>query len=172
MRPKSDELLVVAAAFLRAQQKTEEAIAASLGVSQSLVSRLITRARQDGILRTSINFVEDRVDPKELERAKAKIRRGPLQEILTKLGDGAAEPPVLHIYPSHSRATSRLTWQFRIQEFCADCASDLLEVIDSSSVIGVAWGRSIAKTIGAMDQKKRRLEGSGPAQTKKTVIPL
>jgi DNA-binding transcriptional regulator LsrR (DeoR family) len=172
MRPKSDDLLVVAAAYLHGQQKTQEAIAASLGVSQPLVSRLIARARQDGILRTATTFVEDRVDPKELERAKAKIRRGPLQEVLTKIGDGAVEPPVLHIFPSHSRTTSRLTWQFRIEEFCDDCAADLLEVIESSSVIGVAWGRTIAKAIGAMDQKKRPSEGRAPAQAKKTVIPL
>lgn len=172
MRPKSDESLVVAAAYLHGQQKTQEVIAASLGVSQSLVSRLITRARQNGILQTNIVFVEDRVDPKELERAKAKIRRGPLQEILTKIGNVAAEPPVLHIYPSHSRTTSRLAWQFRVEEFCNDCAADLMGVIESSSVIGIAWGWTIAKAIGAMDQKRKPSEERAHAQAKKTVIPL
>jgi DNA-binding transcriptional regulator LsrR (DeoR family) len=174
MRLKSDDLLVIAAAYLHGQQKTQETIANSLGISQPLVSRMISRARQNGILETKTRFASERVQPDELERAKAKIRRGPLQDILGKFGNDAAgqPPPIVHVYPSHGRDPSRPAWRLRIGEFSKDCAQDLFEVIESSSVIGVAWGEMVASTINAMDIKQKQTGGHASPRSERTVIPL
>src|ERR1035441_9884385 len=108
MRRKADELEVLAAAYLCGQQQKQESIGRSLGLSQSVVSRLLARANREGYLETSIRFMSERVRTEDMERIQARVRPAPLQELLSKIkrvNKKASElpGPVVHVYPSHSR---------------------------------------------------------------------
>jgi DNA-binding transcriptional regulator LsrR (DeoR family) len=153
MQKKADRLEILAAAYLYGQQQTEEAIGRSLGLSQSVVSRLIKIARREGILQTKTTFIKE-LGEDELARILARVRPVELQESLSRVSvKGSKLPgPVLHVYPSHSRNTSVAAWRHRIDEFANACAKDLLEVLAPASLIGVSWGNTLASAIAAMEK--------------------
>ena len=84
MEKKADDVYIVAAAYLSGQGKTQEEIAIDLGISQALVSRLIRRAKEKQYLET--RFVSEKVSDEDLARAKARLRKGPLQQLLSQVG--------------------------------------------------------------------------------------
>ncbi len=172
MRRKVDELYVIAVAYLSGQQKTQEGIARSLGISQSLVSRLTSQAKRAGLLEEKIRFVSERISAEKLALAKARLHAEPLQQILPQIAAWAPgmTAPTLHIYPCHSRNTSEATWRHRIQAFSGDCAGDLLNVIAPASVIGVAWGEMVASAVDAM--QRAQADQPGARREDQTVIPL
>jgi len=167
MARKLDELKMLEAAYLRSQGKDQNAIAERLKISQSKVSHYISDAREHGIL--EFRFVDDRVPPEQLARVKAKLRSEPLEQMLARIGPSrpGLRTPALHVYPCRSRITSDMAWKHRIERFAGDCAEDLLKVLDSASVIGVAWGVMIANAVDAMRTSRRT-----NLRSKQTVIPL
>lgn len=172
MRRKAEELEALAAAYLYGQQQTQEAIGRSLGLSQSVVSRLLSRASRDGYLETTTRFMEERVGEEEMKRVRARVRPARLQEMLSNLSQKASKQagPTVHVYPSTSRNTSEAAWRHRLDEFGAACARDLLGVLGTASVIGVSWGDTVASAIAAM---KKIAPGVRGAQTHpRTIVPL
>ncbi len=172
MKRKVDEFHVIAAAYLSGQQKNQEEIARDLEISQSLVSRLVRRAKDSGILEVKTKFVSERVSAEELARVKARLSTSPNQQILSRVDTLApgGRLPTLHIYPCHSRNTSIATWRHRIRAFSDDSASDLLKVLGSASVVGVAWGEMVASAVNAV--QRTLAEGRGLRRTKRDFIPL
>ncbi|MGA2909395.1 MAG: hypothetical protein ABSE36_16965 [Terracidiphilus sp.] len=170
MEKKADDVYVVAAAYLSGQGKTQEEIAIDLGISQALVSRLIRRAKEKQYLET--RFVSEKVSDEDLARAKARLRKGPLQQLLSQVGVLASGTPMptFHVYPCRSRNRSEATWRHRIQMFSSDCADDLVKVLASASVIGVAWGEMVASAVDAMQRKQA--DGHESPHPGKTIIPL
>jgi DNA-binding transcriptional regulator LsrR (DeoR family) len=168
MRKKRNDLEMIAVAYLRSQNNDQHVIAERLKISQSHVSRLIADAKKEGILEETIRFVSDQLPQEKLERAKARLHVEPLEDRIAALSPGRR--PSLHIYPCHGRNTSAATWRHRIERFSGDCANDLLKVLASASIIGVAWGVMIASAVEAMQkmQTGRRV----PGRSKQTIIPL
>jgi DNA-binding transcriptional regulator LsrR (DeoR family) len=172
MRPKASQFHLVAVAYLSANQKTQDQIAADLGISQSLVSRLMREAKKTGILEVKTRFASERVSAEERARVEAKLRTEPLRQISSKIHALAPGKPIptFHVYPCHSRNTSPVAWRHRIQEFSNDCADDLLKVLVSASVIGVAWGEMVANAVGAMQRVQQERRERRPSD--QTIIPL
>ena len=171
MRKKTDDLDILAAAYLCGQQQTQETIARSLGLSQPVVSRLVLRAKQQGYLETRTRFIQDRVGKKDLARIKARVRPAPLTEILSRMAaEGSKKPgPVVHVYPSHSRNTSAAAYRHRLDEFASACVEDVLEVLGLASVIGVSWGDTVASVIDAMKEAAPSARSDPRART---AVPL
>jgi DNA-binding transcriptional regulator LsrR (DeoR family) len=172
MRRKVDEIELLAAAYLYGkQQQTQDAIGRTLGLSQSVVSRLIAQAKARGYLETKVAFVDDHLDESMKRRIQERIRPTRLQEILLRISalSGEYTGPVLHVYPSNSKVTTAAAWRHRIDEFSTACASDLLDVLGRASVIGVSWGDMVANTIDAIRKAaNERLAGKRGVRT----IPL
>ena len=171
MPKKVDHLEILATAYLYGQQQTQETIGRNLGMSQPVVSRMVQRAKQRGYLETRTRFVEDRVTKEELAKIQARIRPAPLKEILSKVAAQGSKlaGPVVHVYPSHSRNTSAAAWRHRVDEFASACVDDVLEVLESASVIGVSWGDTVASSIESM---KRVAPASQSDQRVRTAVPL
>ncbi|MGA7342881.1 MAG: hypothetical protein WBX18_19925 [Terracidiphilus sp.] len=133
---------------------------------------MIKDARDKGILEVKTRFASERVNAEDLARAKARLRPEPLEQILAQIGALAPgkRVPTLHVYPCRTRNTLEPTWQHRILMFSNDCAEDLLKVLGSASVIGVAWGVMIANAVDAM--QRTQADRGEPLQSDQTIIPL
>ena len=172
MRRKAEKLEFLAAAYLYGKQQTQESIGRILGLSQSVISRLLTDAAKDGYIETKTRFVREKVSEEDMERILARVRPARLQEILSKISVNASNlpGPVVHVYPSHSYNTTDAAWRYRRDEFARACAKDVLEVLEQASVIGVSWGDTVATVIAAM--KKVAHDRGAIKPHKRTTIPL
>ena len=172
MQRKVDDLHIIAVAYLSGLQKTQEEIAKALNISQTLVSRLARRAKELGILEVKTRLATERISPEDLARVKARLSTGPLQQRLSQIGALAPgkRVPTFHVYPCRSRITSEANWRHRIQTFSSDCGNDLVSVLDSASVIGVAWGEMVASAVNAIQRAQANRRESH--RTDRMVIPL
>jgi len=173
MRKKINELDVLAAAYLYGQQQTQEAIGRNLGLSQTVVSRLLSDAKKQGYTRKVNTFVRKDLDDAAMARIQTRVRPvHHLQEILARLSaNGSKLPgPVVHVYPSQSRNMSLAAWRHRIDDFANACVKDLLEVLSTATVIGVSWGDTLASVIAVM---KGAATAPGAARRQAlTAVPL
>lgn len=121
------------------QGETMESIAHGLGVSRSTVSRLLSEARESGLVRISI--------------ADAAGSRSPAARSLAD-----AFGVRVHLVPV--RATSALTT--RVEQVARRAAGLLADMVADNQVIGVAWGVTMAAVTRHLP--RRPLSGSTVVQ--------
>ncbi len=124
-----DDLLTVRVAELYYEDgRTQDEIGAQLGITRWKVGRLLTRARQDGIVR--IEIVHPRARRLPLERA-LRERYGLADAVVVPRSDS----------PEELRAT------------VAHAAADLLTALRPvPDVLGVSWGRTLSDVADALPQ--------------------
>ena len=111
----------------------QDEIAGIVGVSRSTVSRLLTNARDRGIVRISV----DDYDPRDHEAEQALITRFGLQRAIVIREMGASDPANIR------RAVGYFA------------APVMAEVIGSKALVGLAGGRTICELVHAIDPGQR-----------------
>ncbi len=130
------------------QNLTMDAIAAELRISRSSVSRLISFARDTGLVEIRLNSPLDQVT--KLER-----------QLHDRFGLSA------HIVPTGGAATE----VDRLDRVAHSAARILTDFVDSTMILGVAWGSTIASVSRHLIRKPTRntqvvqLNGAGNAHT-------
>lgn len=130
------------------QNLTMDAIAAELGISRSSVSRLISFARDTGLVEIRLHSPLDQVS--QLQR-----------QLNDRFGLSA------HIVPASDAATE----VDRLDRVALSAARILTDFIDSTMILGVAWGSTIASVSRHLVRKPVRntqvvqLNGAGNAHT-------
>lgn len=130
------------------QNLTMDAIASELGISRSSVSRLISFARNSGLVEIHINSPLDQ-----------------LTLLHNQLADRFGITP--HIVPV-DHAANEID---RLERVAMSAARILTDFVDSTSVIGIAWGSTIASVSRHLTRKPVRdvtivqLNGAGNAHT-------
>jgi deoxyribonucleoside regulator len=130
------------------QNLTMDAIAAELGISRSSVSRLISFARDTGLVEIRLHSPLDQVS--QLQR-----------QLNDRFGLSA------HIVPAGDAATE----VDRLDRVALSAARILTDFIDSTMILGVAWGSTIASVSRHLVRKPVRntqvvqLNGAGNAHT-------
>jgi deoxyribonucleoside regulator len=125
MNVEPDDLLRIVAKLYYLDRLEEREVAKIVGVSRSMVSRLLSRAREKGIVRISV----DNYEPRNLLLEEKLRTQFQLNRVL-----------VIKMIAAHSVADVRRT----IGYFAAPFIS---EFIHPQNVVGVAGGRSIAELI-------------------------
>ena len=139
---------LTAAKLYYLQDMTMDAIASELGTSRSSVSRLLSHARDTGLVDIRINSPFERV--------------GQLEEQLRRRFRIAA-----HIVPM-SGIVSEVE---RLERVALTAGRLLSQFIDSNMVVGIAWGSTISMVSRALVQKEThgttivQLNGAGNIQT-------
>ena len=132
MNAKDQSCLAVKVARLYFYQGlTTEAIATELGLSRPAVSRLLTFARQSGLVEIRVHDPQSR--PQELE-----------SEIQQRFGVGAVR--VVSV-PPNSREEE---WLARVASFTANHLNGL---IHSDMTVGIAWGNTLDAISRALTPK-------------------
>ena len=152
MRRKTTLLDKQTAAFMyAAQHRSQEYIADILGISQSVVSRLLKDAETEGFLETSVRFLSRKVNPERMREieVRASPRGMQLAQKLEAFATGSSHGVALHvrILPSASYATSPAAWTHRLEHFGAAAQEIVKALLLDASVVGVAWGATVATVI-------------------------
>ena len=124
-----DAQLRLVATLYYLQDETMAAIATRLGVSRSTVSRMLKEARDEGIVRISV----DSGGP-----------RGPLADEVEELFGVRA-----HVVPVRDRTPSVL----RLERVAVLAAQLLSEVVTDECTIGIAWGTTLSAVVGRLAPK-------------------
>lgn len=130
------------------QDQTMDAIARELGTSRSTVSRLLSMARESGLVQIQIKTPADRAP--ELERA---IRERYKVEV--------------HVVP----VADTLNEIEVLDRVCMQAARTITPLVDSNAVIGVAWGSTLSAVSRHLTRKTThgtvivQLNGAGNTQT-------
>jgi DNA-binding transcriptional regulator LsrR (DeoR family) len=131
------------------QNMTSEAIAHELNVSRSTVSRLLTYAREQGLV--NIQIVDPNEHPQQLEKKiveQFKIKRA-------------------HVVPV-SGIAGESEWLVRVVQYAANYLNSLF---DSNMVMGIAWGTTISAVASHLQPKAThdsqiiQLNGAGNTQS-------
>jgi DNA-binding transcriptional regulator LsrR (DeoR family) len=145
---KSTDALKVARMYYY-QNMTSEAIAHELNVSRSTVSRLLTYAREQGLV--NIQIVDPNEHPQQLEKKiveQFKIKRA-------------------HVVPVPGIA-GESEWLVRVVQYAANYLNSLF---DSNMVMGIAWGTTISAVASHLQPKVThdsqiiQLNGAGNTQS-------
>ena len=108
------------------QGETMEVIARHLGVSRSTVSRLLARAREDGIVRITL------VEPGGRGSLESEMREAfGVETRIVPVREGTTE---IH----------------RLEQVCAVAARRLVELAPTDGVIGTAWGTTMSELCAAL----------------------
>jgi DNA-binding transcriptional regulator LsrR (DeoR family) len=131
------------------QNMTSEVIAHELNVSRSTVSRLLTYAREQGLV--NIQIVDPNEHPQQLEKKiveQFKIKRA-------------------HVVPV-SGIAGESEWLVRVVQYAANYLNSLF---DSNMVMGIAWGTTISAVASHLQPKAThdsqiiQLNGAGNTQS-------
>lgn len=108
------------------QGETMEVIARHLGVSRSTVSRLLARAREDGVVRITL------VEPGGRGSLESELRESfGVEARIVPVREGTTE---IH----------------RLEQVCAVAARRLVELAPADGVIGTAWGTTMSEVCAAL----------------------
>ena len=113
------------------QRKTQQEIANEIGITRSAISRLLTEAREEGIVEIVVHYPWRRSKP--LEDALAKAFNLKAVRVLES---------------THKSYTEML------QGIGVLAAEYLESVLDDQTAIGISWGTALYEMIKAMPQKK------------------
>ena len=139
---------LTAAQLYYMQDKTMEVIAKELGTSRSSVSRLLSFARESGLVDIRINSPLERLGMLEhriRDRHRVAAHVVPMPEILSEVE--------------------------RLERVALTAGRLLSQFVDSNMVIGVAWGSTISAVSRGLTQKEThnttfvQLNGAGNTQT-------
>lgn len=126
---KREDMVYEAALMYYLQDTTMEAIARHLGVSRSTVSRLLTDARETGVVKISL---DQRDSGTELAREFQRIFS--VQAHLVPIRDGLADAQ-------------------QLQQVARVAGSLVSQAMEPGSVLGIAWGRTTAAITAHLSPK-------------------
>lgn len=113
-----------AASMYYLQNQTMEVIGATLGVSRSTVSRLLTAARESGLVQITVH-------------SPAEVGRGIGQELSTIFGIR------VHVVSVRQRSMDRQ----RLEQVAAVAGNYIAEWFSEGMTLGVAWGTTVAAIV-------------------------
>lgn len=162
---KATDIDEIAAAYLLATENRSQAeIAALLGVSPPVVSRIIARVR-GRYFTEELRFLEEDLAPDTLEAVRRRIARTELAERLDAVARaGVGQPgPVLRVFPSGEAQAG----ESALAAFAGQAAPYIRTLVLRSRWCGVTWGRMLKNVVDAIGSLR------GPAPPNKIeVIPL
>lgn len=138
------------AAYLRAQHNLSQAeIASVLGqVSQSHVSRLLTRAEKMGCLVTELHFVHDDIPEEVLAQIHRLLAPQTLETALRQYGKlQENEPPSVRVFDSITRSTTPQALALRRKRLARAAAGSVEELLRDSRNLGVTWGHTVSEIV-------------------------
>ncbi len=112
------------------KEQTQQQIANDLYLSRPTVSRLLKKAREEGVVSIRINYPTDKITNLK-------------QRILNEF-------PVKKVYISNSLSTEEKT----LNEICKLAAEVLYDHVHDGCSLAISWGRSVRKTIKYLRKKK------------------
>jgi DNA-binding transcriptional regulator LsrR (DeoR family) len=152
MRRKTTLLDKQTAAYMYAvQRRSQDYIAGVLGISQSVVSRLLKEAESDGFIETSVRFLTRKVTAERMR--EIEVRASPRGVHLAQRLEAGARGSThstginVRILPSASYATSPAAWAHRIEQFAAASHDHVRSLLMESNAVGVAWGATVAAVV-------------------------
>jgi len=151
--PENNRSAVVVAKMYYYQGLTTEQIAAELRISRPTISRLLSFAREKGIVEVTVYDSDE--------------HRNPLQQEISE----RFEIPKVHIVPV-SEASGEQIWLQRAAQFAANYLNSLLT---DNQILGVAWGSTVSAISKYLVPKALRgvdvvqLNGSGNTITNNTT---
>jgi DNA-binding transcriptional regulator LsrR (DeoR family) len=140
----------IAAAYLKAQGRTQAEIAAILRVSQPQVSRLLKLA-EGNYYETHTDFLKDRVSAEELAAVLQRVSAPQLTAKLAhSLGDkeGIRYPHVM-VFPS-----GQGTPQERLARFGKSAAGYIREQLVGVRICAVSWGQTLDAVVTGLEASK------------------
>ena len=151
MRRKTLPLDKQVAAYMYAEQRrSQQYIAKFLGVSQSVVSRLLKEAETEGLLETRVRFMSRRVSIEQFNEIKARASpRGiDLARRLSERSKEEVHRLRVEVVPSASNETSTAAWTYRIQQFAVSTTERIIKpLLVEASALGVAWGENVGAVV-------------------------
>ena len=152
MRRKVEDIDVQAAALLFSQGNRQEDIAASLSLSQSVVSRLLAQARESGLLETTVKLARDKIA--DLETVKARVAHRKLTEKLQNAFDSnpVTKNICVRVFLTPYRAATSDIMNRRREEFGSAAAGYIRDLLLESKVCGVSWGWTVGSLIKGMEK--------------------
>jgi DNA-binding transcriptional regulator LsrR (DeoR family) len=166
--PRDRALDAKAVAWLTTRDVPQAQIAERLDISQSEVSRLKGDAKKSGWLRTSCHLTEE--DEQEV-RTRIWTDLSKLQDRLSKWASGKPGNPFdaanVRVFDSGVSGTGATDFQSRLERFGAQAADRLAELAPRMSILGVAWGKTVARLVESLHGHvgAERLRG-------RTFVPL
>ncbi len=112
------------------KEQTQQQIADELYLSRPKVSRLLKKAREEGVVSIRINYSTDNI---------TNLRQRILNEF-----------PVKKVYISQSLSTEEKT----LNEICKLAAEVIYDNLHDGCSLAISWGRSVRKTIKHLRKKK------------------
>lgn len=136
---------MIACAMLRSQGFNQTDIAARLHISQPEVSRLLTKAAREGVLRVHPTFLSTNVSEGELEAAKKEVAAD-FVALETKIRQRVpSEVPFrLHVITAKDSPT-----------FFEQAAMDVAELLTGDLIVGTMWGLTVDKIINGLSRNAR-----------------
>ncbi len=154
------------AAYMRATHNMSQAeIGQALGgLSQSHVSRLLTHAEKNNYIVIEQRFANELFSEEWIAQMDALLAPAGLTADLTAYCDQAGlHPPRLRVFESGSGKTEARLAHRRVQ-FGRMAAGRLIELIDNSNVVGVAWGRTIRSLVNGIEASRQPIKPSRPIE--------
>lgn len=147
MRKKRTEIDKLAAAFLAGEGKRQSAIAAILGLSQAVVSRMLKEAK-DTYYREQIQFIRESVNHDEHMQILERIGRNDLAERLSGLSQRHANRrgPLVRVFSGDKGANERE----KTAHFARQAAPYVKGLFDRASSCGVTWGGMLFNMVAAL----------------------
>jgi DNA-binding transcriptional regulator LsrR (DeoR family) len=138
-----DEIDMLAAAYLAGGGHKQTEIAATLGLSQAAVSRLLARARKQ-YLREELRFLHENLDEKTM---RGVVQRTIHRRLAANLDQFCARircrTPVLRVFASGSRETTVEAWQLRLETAARTAAPFVRDLLLRANLSGISWGQSV-----------------------------
>ena len=150
-KPDRDFAAQKAAYLFCERQLTQQQIAEFLEVSQSLVSRLLAKAEDEGWLERKYRFVPKGLSPAREEELRRVAEPKGLVELLAGLtSDNGVRVRAPHVVESGPGGTSARAFERRFKAFGRSVGVVLMDVLASSDTFGVTWGRTISHVVDSL----------------------
>lgn len=141
------------AAFLRARHNfSQEEIGHVLGdLSQSYVSRLLSRAVEMGWLVTEMHFNERDISPELMQELRELTEPKRLSDLFKQVaGRTGSAMPNVRVFDSGSEASTAGAFDLRCRRFGKTAAGRIDELLRRSRAVGVTWGRTVSALIDGL----------------------
>lgn len=163
MRKAINKRIGIRAAYLKAATRmTNVAISKKLGVSQATVSKAITEALNEGLLR--LTFDEELLSAGDRTALRSQVASGELRQLLAqmkKVEDAIIKAPNVHVFDSGSEKSTREAWPLRLSTFAKNVAPLACELIRASKVCSVSWGETMAAIVHGIETLRVKPTGKG-----------
>lgn len=151
MNRKTSEIEKLAAAFLAGSEgKTQAEIGRILGISQTVVSRLLTETKER-YWRERVEFLGDGIDEATLQTVLQRVGKNKLAEALSSLARQGSGPvsrgPILRVFSGGGKNASD---RERMAEFGRRSAPYIRELLIRCRTCGLTWGSMLWQVVNAV----------------------